>query len=128
VFFAVQALDASNAWMVGIDSIALRTQDGGTTWEKVNTGIKRVLPFYGVHFADPDRGVISGQGVMVFTSDGGKTWQNSSFNSTIEYTWLHGVSSASNSSTKTLWAVGDHGRVFQSVDYGKQWTEIALTK
>lgn len=120
VFFACKALDPQNVWIVGIDTIAVRSRDAGKTWERVDTGFGKKVPFYEIFFSDPNHAFICGQGVALYSEDGGATWNPSQFNQNIDYSWLYGAAS----SGSALWMVGEHRRILKSENNGKQWQEI----
>ena len=89
VFF----LDAKQGWIVGEKGLCLATNDGGATWQVVETGSGATLRF--VRFKDDKTGWICGDGdpkapktgghvvlsrpikagTLLATTDSGKTWQ-----------------------------------------------------
>ena len=123
VFFSCKALDSQNVWVAGIESIVLRTNDGGNTWAKVVTPHKGLEPFYKIAFSDLKHGMICGQGVAMYSDDGGVTWKPSRFsNSDISYIWLYGISPTCGSST--LWMVGENRSIFKSTNQGQEWKKV----
>lgn len=120
VFFSCRALGSNEVWVVGIDSIVLHSRDGGETWEKVDTGTKKIVPFYEINFDDQKRGIISGQGLAMFTEDGGGSWSYCRADNNIDYIWLYDVAYTHSG---TVWMVGERGRIFKSVTNGKEWEE-----
>jgi photosystem II stability/assembly factor-like uncharacterized protein len=121
VFFASQALDSENIWVVGIDSLVLQSKEGGMTWAKVDTGSQQVRPYYGVNFRNQENGIVCGQGAVMFTEDGGATWQHCEVDTSIDYIWLYDVVYTNST---TAWMVGEKGRIFKSDTNGKAWKEI----
>lgn len=126
VFFSAQAMDSQQVWLAGIDSLILHSTDGGQTWQKVESGYQKVVPFYAVHFTDPNVGVVAGQGVTLCTQDGGASWKPVKFagDSTkeiMDYLWLYRIAS---SSPTTMWMVGEKGKIFKSMNSGEVWDEI----
>jgi photosystem II stability/assembly factor-like uncharacterized protein len=73
-FHAVHGV-GSHYWVVGRPgSVALHSANHGQTWEVVRTG--QHLPLNGIFFTDEQHGWAVGElGIVVATSDGGKTWQ-----------------------------------------------------
>ncbi|MGH9902036.1 MAG: WD40/YVTN/BNR-like repeat-containing protein, partial [Pyrinomonadaceae bacterium] len=100
---------------------ALRTEDGGESWQFVNVNSKEWL--YGVGFADGARGFIVGErGLILRTDDGGETWADKE--SPVEIT-LYAVSVAGRDDALV---VGEQGRVFQTKDGGETWeTQATVT-
>jgi photosystem II stability/assembly factor-like uncharacterized protein len=121
VLFSCKALDLENVCVAGIDSLVLRTRDKGATWERVDTGDKQVRPYYAVNLNNPENGVVCGQGVALFTENGGATWQHCEVDTNIDYIWLYDVVYTNST---TAWMVGEKGRIFRSDTNGKAWKEI----
>jgi photosystem II stability/assembly factor-like uncharacterized protein len=63
------------AWIAGAPgSLVLHTPDGGSSWEAQPTGLR--TPLHRLCFIDEQRGWAVGDlGVVIGTSDGGKTWR-----------------------------------------------------
>lgn len=84
----VQFTDAQNGWIVGRrvvhvgrvrnwEGIILHTVDGGMKWKTVKDVPVDKLRWLGdVHFIDAQTGWIAGTGSLLYTDDGGKSWQN----------------------------------------------------
>jgi photosystem II stability/assembly factor-like uncharacterized protein len=49
------------------------------------------------------------------------SWKQSSVTSSLKYLWLYDVAY---SGSTTTWLVGEKGKIFQSLDKGKEWREI----
>lgn len=81
-------------WIVGAGGLILHSADGGRTWKKQESGLKKA-PLYAVHFLDGERGWACGgpgdgprarghilmggdmsAAAVLRTIDGGKTWKN----------------------------------------------------
>src|SRR5262249_23497622 len=80
---AVQFVDGREGWAVGDEGVIWHTIDGGENWEKQATGIRASLR--SLCFLGPYVGWVAGReeqaqgagsvGVLLFTRDGGLTWQ-----------------------------------------------------
>jgi len=67
--------DEKVGWAVGHDAVILKTEDGGTSWRRVNYAPELDLPLFDVWFADADNGLAVGAyGFVLVTDDGGETW------------------------------------------------------
>ncbi len=99
----------------------LHSLDGGKNWERVATGLKKLLPIYEIDFRDQRNGIICGQGLLLYTEDGGMHWKQSSAGSSLKYIWLYDVAY---SGSTTTWVAGEKGKIFQSLGKGKKWREI----
>jgi photosystem II stability/assembly factor-like uncharacterized protein len=86
-FFALEIIDREKIWALAANKFPSQnihlafTNDGGTTWQWVDTGIEGALQIgYGVvmgdlAFADDQTGwAVGGLGQVLRTSDGGLTW------------------------------------------------------
>lgn len=97
---AVDAPDASHAWIAGSSGTILSTTDGGFHWSAQISGTPNGL--YALSFPDASHGWAAGiNGVMRTTSDGGAHWTGQSTGSAAWYTGLS-FPDASHG-----WAVGD---------------------
>ena len=66
-------IDTRTAYAVGDLGAALKTVDGGVTWQKLNTGTD--VPLQRVLFLDAQVGVATGaNGLLLRTSDAGASW------------------------------------------------------
>lgn len=62
-------------WAVGKFGTVLHTSDGGASWAPQVSGVDSTL--FDVDFVDSLYGMASGFEAVIFTSDGGETWQHS---------------------------------------------------
>jgi len=72
---AVCFVDDKTGWAVGHWGVAIRTDDGGETWQlqRVDTSVDQ--PLFSVYFRDRENGWAVGLwSLLVSTHDGGKTW------------------------------------------------------
>lgn len=116
VFF----FDENLGWAVGHDSVILRTEDGGTTWEMVNWAPEDEAPFFDVWFSDAENGVaIGAYGTYYATTDGGDSWD---FVSVEDTDWhLHNIARAANG---RLYIAAEAGYAYRSDDDGETWVEL----
>jgi photosystem II stability/assembly factor-like uncharacterized protein len=110
-FFDATMSDASNGWVVGEFETILYTPDGGETWEVQRGGTRanfRAAALFSVSFRDRQDGLVTGQGGLFATSDGGRTWRSlPSSNTTSMY--------AANFTDRRIWMAGDNGTLLDMV-------------
>jgi len=112
--------DRNLGWVVGHDSVILRTMDGGVTWERVHWAPEDEAPFFDVWFSDAENGIaIGAYGSYYTTSDGGATW---SFEPIGDTDWhLHQIARAAEG---RLYMAAEAGMAYRSDDGGETWTEL----
>lgn len=115
--FDVVALDPQTSWVVGIDGYVARTVDGGKSWESVQAGFP-TTHLLGVASNGRDSFIICGVGVLLTSSDQGRTFIKNRDDTAIMYGWLNG---AAVDPGGRMVAVGKEGRVFLSSDDGDSW-------
>ncbi|MBC7248220.1 MAG: IPT/TIG domain-containing protein [Actinobacteria bacterium] len=106
------------AYACGERGTALRSSDGGASWEGLETGTTAWL--HGISASSPTLAWAVGEGgVILKTNDGGATWvpQVSGTGGT-----LHAVAAVDAS---TAWAVGEGGVILRTDDGGATWTPQA---
>jgi len=69
--------DFRNGWAVGFLGTVLRTRDGGLTWEEQASPVENWLT--SIVFSSPERGWIAAEDGVLFTDDGGDSWQYTDF-------------------------------------------------
>lgn len=68
--------DRDTGWVVGHDTVILRTVDGGSSWEEVYSDPDDQRPLFDVWFADEQTGIaIGAYGLVLLTDDGGANWE-----------------------------------------------------
>lgn len=99
------------------ESIILHTQDGGENWELQHSGIFR-KPLKKVYFKTTTIGWSLGEdGVLINTTDGGKTWNPIEVNtkSNLNGLFIDGLNG---------WIVGDWGTLLKTTDGGKSFQKV----
>jgi len=110
--------DAQLGWAVGHDEVALRTRDGGLTWERVNYAPEKEKPLLDVWFADAQRGLAVGAyGELLATSDGGNTWEPRPVNGGDDF-HLNQIAPARDGA---LYLAAEAGHLYRSDDGGETW-------
>ena len=106
------------AFACGERGTALKSSDGGSSWEELETGTAVWL--HGVSAASPSAAWAVGEGgIILRTTDGGTTWERHPTGATAT---LHGVCAVDAS---TAWAVGEGGLILKTTDGGATWTPQA---
>ncbi len=108
--FDVVAVNPQTAWAVGIDGYVVRTDDGGKTWNEVNTGAGKTQLFC----AASNRGgtiLIAGNTLFLASTDSGKTWSRPACDPPITYGWLYRLAPRGASG---FVAVGYEGAIYLS--------------
>lgn len=108
--FDVVAIDSQTVWAVGIDGYAIRTGDGGKTWQEVQTGAPRTQLFC-VATDGADRILIGGNCIFLSSEDKGHTWKIPKFKPPITYGWIYGLTPRSSFG---FVAVGWEGAIYVS--------------
>jgi photosystem II stability/assembly factor-like uncharacterized protein len=62
-------------WVVGQNNTILKTTDGGNSWSRIAPRIEDGPTFNEVTFIDQQRGWVKALGSLLYTADGGATWQ-----------------------------------------------------
>jgi hypothetical protein len=83
-------LDELTIWVVGDDSLALRSEDGGETWQAIDLPTDEDL--FAVDGYDAEHLWISGSnGLVLYTDDGGLSWQDRSIDNVSDVWHLQAV-------------------------------------
>lgn len=107
-------------WGAGSDGKVWLSEDAGRTWGLQTTPTKETLQ----DIAAWDRMhavAVGNQGVVIRTSDGGKSWQAVDAPRSKVANKLMRVATAADG---IAWAVGEVGAVLQSKDYGATWARV----
>ena len=112
--FAIASPDPLNIWVVGFDSVIVRSADGGASWKPQKSPVINSL--CDVFFLNPTTGWIAGRaGTILHTADGGVTWIKQETGITSH---LFALSFADE---RNGWAVGDFGTILHTADGGATW-------
>lgn len=134
-FLGVAFLDADTGVVVGLascglaagNSFALRTSDGGLTWDEVFTGLPRSWGGGGltrVCFTGAGIGLASGGGITLVSPDRGETWTRVDALAT----GLPSGTSIACSGEQDLWLVNEvYPWVHHSPDGGVTWADLSQT-
>ena len=121
--FSVSTPDGKLVLAAGYWGSIYRSDDAGQSWERANTGTKRLV--YGVSMADTQAGWAVGQlGLVLRTEDGGKTWARQS--TPKDHQGVHLFAVQALSPTRAI-AVGEWGTIIVTNDGGKSWRDDSLT-
>jgi photosystem II stability/assembly factor-like uncharacterized protein len=112
----VVAIDENNVWACGRAALALKTTDGGSSWNSINVGLGN--SYYDISFPTADIGFITSDVGLLQTTNGGTTWQVQSTSSLDEITFL----------TSTMgWScgvVGSATALRSTTDGGLTWGQV----
>ncbi len=116
LFTSIDFVDSLTGWLAG--ETVLHTTDGGHSWHppEDSSGVF----YYGIDFIDPLTGWGAGgrdtTGVLVHSTDGGKTWQTS-----YEDTLTDRLKSVTFLDSTHGWAAGRDGVIVHTRDGGTSW-------
>ena len=117
--FRILFINSNTGFVVGSSGLILRTNDGGISWKKIESGVTKNL--YSISFSDSKNGVIVGwNGTILKTIDAGLSWKKHSVNFS---TYLKDVLFV-NEFLGLI--VGGGGKVLRTEDGGADWNEIDL--
>jgi photosystem II stability/assembly factor-like uncharacterized protein len=107
-FSAVDAINSSDAWVVGRHTL-LRTRNGGRSWRVLHDPCPRINS---VHFISPRRGYAIAGNRLLMTSDGGRHWRAMQAPRRAQSVCFF--------NSKRGW-LGAHGQIFRTLDGGATW-------
>lgn len=111
------APDGKRGVIVGESGTALITDDGGSTWKKVDTGTAKTL--LKVYVDDQDVVAVGADGIIVRSTDGGMHWQTAKCPKDIT------LFDVAFTDTNTGWITGEFETVLKSTDGGQTWNVVA---
>lgn len=116
-------------WAVGHHGVILHTTDGGLHWtlqraDREANSEKAGAPLLGVWFADENTGyAVGAYGYFLVTHDGGATWTDNSSAITNPDAWH--LNAIRGGASGPVFIVGEHGKLFRSLDRGATWSPLA---
>ncbi|HEY3250991.1 MAG TPA: YCF48-related protein [Ignavibacteria bacterium] len=114
---SVKYIDLTNATLVGEDGLAMKTSDGGFTWQTLTTGITNVL--YGNIYFDKSTMIAVGEnGVIIKTTNAGLNWEIKQSTITTHLCDVGAIDS------NTAVACGCDGILLLTSDKGDTWEQI----
>lgn len=120
--FSVSAVDDQHVVAAGYWGAIYRSEDGGQSWVKAETGTKDLV--YDVAMADELRGWAVGQlGMILRTEDGGKTWTRQENSKEEQAVHLFSVQALD---ARRAWTVGAWGTRLYTNDGGQTWQDHSL--
>lgn len=122
--FSIHFVTPERGWAAGIDGLLLHTEDGGRTWE-VQRGKPETAPVDEISFRDQlnnpgmyavrvegDHGVVVGDlGMILTSSDGGRSWVRRELPDRDRLVWLRDVSLAPDAGGFAVGASGFDARI-----------------
>lgn len=139
---AVYFVDEMHGWAVGHDELILRTEDGGSLWERVHLDTEANRPLLDVWFADAERGLAVGAyGALYASADGGRSWSAMPFepmplggpvtepdpddyDAEVDMGFDFHLNAIAAGPGETLYLAAEAGRLFRSDDSGATWREL----
>ena len=115
IYFA----DEDKGWIVGMDGIILKTENGGKLWRKLETDFD--TPLYSIAIKGKKGWIVGKEGYYLLSEDGGETWEVKDDVIKTRF-WLRDVAF---SDENNGWVVGARGTVARSTDGGKSWELIS---
>lgn len=107
----IHVFDINTAISVGYRGRILKTSNG-SNWAVQNSGTDKNLET--VHFFSSSKGIAAGDGIVLFTNDGGESWSQRTIEGTItDIRFL--------TETEIL-AITEAGNILKSYDGGMNWT------
>ncbi|MCE2390210.1 MAG: hypothetical protein J4G09_01865 [Proteobacteria bacterium] len=121
-YYAVALPADDTVWVVGGWGRALRSGDGGETWE-LRSVLDEPRALLDASFGDARRGWIVGEGGLALrTEDGGLSWYRQK--TPTEYNLL----AVEAVDAERAWAVGDRGVIVRTRDGGRTWLDESLDR
>ncbi len=116
-------LDEQTGWIGGEDGLILHTNDGGQTWTtQVVFDVSTFYVLQDIYFWDENDGVAAGaDGQILYTSNGGAHWMEAE----TDLTGSDFIDDLAFEGDSIVWACGNVGLLYKSLDRGATWTSEA---
>lgn len=111
--------DENRGWIVGMDGIILKTENGGKKWRKLESNCD--IPLYGIEIKGNKGWVVGNRGYYLLSLDGGETWVVRDEVIKTRF-WLRDVAF---SDEDNGWIVGARGTIAHTTDGGMSWELIS---
>jgi len=85
----IEFVNPVEGWILASINGIYRTQDGGKTWERLETGLGDSHIMQDIDFVGSQNGWAGGDNALLFTQDGGATWTNRAPVPAWVYQWLY---------------------------------------
>jgi len=116
--YSIRFADSKTGWIVGEEGTVLRTDDGGQTWSKQDSGVANNL--FKISVVDAQNAVAVGaDGAIIRTSDGGAHWQS------IKCPILITVFDVTFTDKNTGFAAGEFSTILATTDGGQTWKVVS---
>jgi photosystem II stability/assembly factor-like uncharacterized protein len=114
-------IDNSNGWIVGHDSVILKTVDGGQQWQVMYEDTEAEQPLFDVLFISAKKGfAVGAYGAFLVSNDGGQSWQSSAIYGEDDF-HLYSITRMPGGE---LIVSGEAGSVYLSINDGDSWEKI----
>jgi photosystem II stability/assembly factor-like uncharacterized protein len=117
--YEVHFEDKHRGWIVGMDGIILKTEDGGDKWRRLKTNCE--IPLYSIEIRGNRGWVVGSRGYYLLSHDGGETWIVKDGLIKTRF-WLRDIAF---SDGKNGWIVGAMGTIARTTDGGRSWELIS---
>ncbi len=117
--YEVYFSDENRGWIVGMDGIILKTEDGGDKWRKLQTNCD--IPLYSIEIKGKRGWAVGSRGYYLLSQDGGENWAVQDGLIKTRF-WLRDVSFIDENNG---WIVGASGTVAHTTDGGISWKLIS---
>lgn len=117
---SVAPLDSLNSVVCGVNEFIGSTSDGGNTWSTIND--KSGSGLYDILFPSKENIISCGNGIIIRSSNGGKSWQRDS----LEATWFSDLEYVNDNNIYVVGSDKGKGVVFQTTNKGVSWNKINI--
>ena len=117
--YDVYFTDRETGWIVGMDGIILKTENGGSDWRKIDSRCN--VPLYSIAIKGNRGWIVGSEGHYLLSRDGGESWEVRDGVIKTRF-WLRDVSF---SDEDNGWIVGSMGTVVRTTDGGETWNLIS---